>query len=131
MEQHVQVSVALENAPGQLGRLCRVLTQAEVNIRGICVADGADISVVRLLVSDPAATEKALREAGFAYTTQEVLLVELTDRPGALEDAALRLGQAGVNVQYLYGASDGPEGRARLVFRVSDVETARQILGDA
>ncbi len=130
MEKRRQVSVAMENTPGQLGRVCRVLAQADVNIRGICVADASDVSVIRLLVSDTPAAEQALRQAGFTFSTQDVILVELDDRPGALEDVALRLGQAGVNLLYLYGAANGAEGRAQLVLRVSDVETAGQILND-
>jgi len=130
MEKRTQLSVAMENTPGQLGRVCRVLAQADVNIRGVCVADASDVSVVRLLVSDTPSAERVLREAGLAFSSQEVLLVELDDRPGALEDVALRLGQAGVNLLYLYGAANGAEGRAQLVLRVSDVETAGQILND-
>jgi hypothetical protein len=127
MEKTTQLSVALENVPGQLGRLCRVLVQADVNIRGISISDAADISTIRLLVSDPAAARKALREAGLPFVSQEVLVVELTDKPGALEDAAVRLGEAGVNVSYIYGTGCGT-GRAILVLRVSDVDRARQAL---
>lgn len=130
MEKRTQLSIAMENAPGQLGRLCRVLTQADVNIRGMCVSDATDVSVIRVLVSDTPAAEQALRQAGFAFTLQEVLVVTLDDRPGALEDLAVRLGQAGVNVHYLYGAANGAEGKAQLVLRVSDVETASEILSD-
>lgn len=130
MEKRTQLSVAMENTPGQLGRVCRVLAQADVNIRGICVADASDVSVVHLLVSDTPAAERSLRQAGLAFSRQEVLVVELDDRPGALEDLAVRLGQAGVNLHYVYGAANGPEGKARLVLRVSDAETAGQILND-
>ncbi|MFO8014202.1 MAG: ACT domain-containing protein, partial [Phycisphaerae bacterium] len=119
MEKRTQVSVAMENTPGQLGRVCRVLAQADVNIRGICVADASDVSVIRLLVSDTPAAERALRQAGLTFSTQDVILVELDDRPGALEDVALRLGQAGVNLLYVYGAANGGEGRTQLVLRVS------------
>jgi len=130
MEKRMQLSIAMENAPGQLGRLCRVLTHAEVNIRGICVSDASDVSVIRILVSDVPAAEQALRQAGFAFTSQEVLVVELDHRPGTLEDMALRLGRAGVNLHYLYTSANGGEGKAQLVLRVSDVETASQILRD-
>jgi len=130
MEKRTQLSIAMENAPGQLGRLCRVLTQADVNIRAICVSDATDVSVIRILVSDTPAAEQMLREAGFAFTSQDVLVVELDDRPGALEDMAIRLGQAGVNLHYLYATANGIEGKARVVLRVSDVETAGQILSD-
>jgi len=130
MEKRTQLSIAMENAPGQLGRLCRVLTQADVNIRGICVSDATDVSVIRVLVSDVPAAEQTLRQTGFAFTTQQVLVVELDHRPGALEDVALRLGQAGVNLHYLYTSANGSENKAQLVLRVSDLETAGQILSD-
>ena len=84
MEKIMQISVALENKPGQLGRMCRVLAQAEVNIRAISISDAADISTIRLCVSNPASAKRALREAGLAFVTQEVVMVEVADKPGAL-----------------------------------------------
>ena len=127
MEKVTQLSVALENVPGQLGRMCRVLAQAEVNIRAISISDAADISVIRLCVSDPAAAKRALREAGLPFVTQEVVMVEVPDKPGALEDVAVRLGEASVNINYIYSAG-GTGGKAVLVFGVDDVDVARQTL---
>ena len=128
MEKATQLSVALENVPGQLSRLCRVMAQAKVNIRGISVSDSADISTIRLIASDPSAAKTALREAGLCFVSQEVLVVELDDRPGALEEVAARLGDAGLNVLYIYGTGDVVGGKARLVIRVDDVNRARQAL---
>jgi len=129
MERTVQLSVSLENAPGLLGRLCRVLAQGQVNIRGLAVIEGADVSTVRLIVSDPDAAKRALRNAGMAFVAQDVLIVSLPDEPGSLESVALRLGEAGINVQYLYGMGDGESGRTFTVFRVADIDRAAQILG--
>jgi hypothetical protein len=127
MEKTTQLSIPMENTPGQLGRLCRVLTQADVNIRGISICDAADVSTVRLIVSDPAAAKKALREAGLQFVSQDVLVLELNDKPGALEKVALRLGEAGINISYLYGTGDGAH-KGVMVLRVSDVDRARQTL---
>ncbi|MBM4019658.1 MAG: ACT domain-containing protein [Planctomycetes bacterium] len=127
MEKITQLSVALENVPGQLSRLCRVLAQAGVNIRGISISDAADISTVRLCVSDPAAAKRALKEAGIPFITQDVVMVEVQDRPGALEDVAARLGQARVNINYVYSAG-GEQGKAVLVLGVDNVDLARQML---
>jgi hypothetical protein len=128
MEKTSQISVALENVPGQLGRMCRVLAQADVNIRGISISDAADISTIRLLVSNPAAAKKALREAGLPFVSQQVLVIELEHKPGALEDVAYRLGEADINVHYIYGTGDGPESKAVVVLGVSDVDRAKQVL---
>jgi hypothetical protein len=127
MEKTTQLSVALENVPGQLGRLCRVLAQTAVNIRGISISDAADLSTVRLCVSDPAAAKRALREAGMSFVTQDVVMVEVPDKPGALEDVAVRLGEAGVNINYIYSAG-GEAGKAVLVLGVDNVDRARQAL---
>ena len=130
MEKATQLSIAMGNVPGQLGRLCRVLAQPGVNIRGISISDAADLSIVRVLVSDPAAAENALREAGIGCVTQDVLVLELDHRPGALEEVAVRLGEAGINVHYVYGTADSAEGKAVLVLSVSDADLARQTLGE-
>lgn len=129
MEVTTQLSVSLENVPGQLARLCRVLAQAEVNIRGISIVEGADISTIRLILSNPDAAKRALRNAGLGTVAQEVLIFPLPDEPGALESVAIRLGEAGINVQYIYGTGDGESGKAIMVLRVADTDRAAQILG--
>jgi hypothetical protein len=127
MEKMTQLSIAMENAPGQLGRLCRALAQANVNIRGISVSDATDVSTIRLLVSDVPAAKTALREAGVQFVSQEVLALDLEDKPGALERVTTRLGEAGVNIHYLYGTGDSGH-KGMMVLRVSDVDRARQAL---
>ena len=127
MEKMTQLSIAMENAPGQLGRLCRALAQANVNIRGISVSDATDVSTIRLLVSDVPAAKTALREAGVQFVSQEVLALDLEDKPGALERVTTRLGEAGVNIHYVYGTGDSGH-KGMMVLRVSDVDRARQAL---
>jgi hypothetical protein len=128
MEKTTQLSIALENQPGQLARLCRALAQADVNIRGLSISESSDVSTVRLIASDPGAAQEALRGAGLAFVAQEVLVLELQDRPGALERVALRLGDSGINIQYVYGTGDRGTGRGLLVMRTDDVDAARQAL---
>ncbi|HUX00409.1 MAG: ACT domain-containing protein [Phycisphaerae bacterium] len=128
MEKARQLSVTLENVSGQLERLCRVLAQAGVNIRGLSVSDATDLSTIRLLVSDPPAAQKALKQAGLAVLAQDVLVLDLEDRPGALEAIAARLGAAQVNIQYIYGSGDRGRGKAVLVLKVDDVDLAAQTL---
>jgi len=128
MEKAMQLTVTMENVPGQLGRLCRILSQASVNLRGISVSDAADVSVIRLCVSDPAAAKTALREAGVSFVAQEVLLLEVDDKPGVLEQVAARLGEAKVNVRYVYGSSDGGKRKTVLILKVDDPDRARQAL---
>ncbi len=58
----------------------------------------------------------------------DVVILELANRPGALADAARRLADAGVNIEYSYGSA-GAAHDGVLVMRVDDVEKAKAALG--
>ncbi len=128
MEKAIQLSVTMENQPGQLARVCRALAQAGVNIRAMSVSEASDMSTIRLVVSDPDAARGALQHAGLCHIAQGVLLVALPDEPGALERVAVRLGESGINIQYIYGSGDAGRGSALLVVRTDDPDAARQAL---
>ncbi|MDK1030453.1 MAG: hypothetical protein QGD94_00425 [Planctomycetia bacterium] len=128
MKTQVQLSVAMNNEPGELGRLCRALAQAQVNIEGICVVDSIDVSIVRLLVADAASAKRVLHETGFHVAEHEVLVLDLENGPGVLARVAERLGQSSININYLYGTSHTGTRRGKIVVHVSDTASAGQAL---
>jgi hypothetical protein len=123
-----QLTVFLENSPGRLAQLTRALGDANVNMRALMVADTAEFGVVRVICDDPEAAKTALEQAGFAVSINEVLAVEVPDRPGGLADVLEALGGAGLNVEYAYCFVE-PRGTAAVdVFRVADVSAATDAL---
>lgn len=124
-----QVSVFLENRPGRMRELLRVLSENSVDIRALSIADTADFGIVRMVLSD---TEKALAvlaEAGLTASTTDVLRVVVPDEPGGLLKAvADPLAEEGVNIEYLYAFVDQPQEAALVVLKTSDVDRAAAIL---
>ena len=47
-----QLSVFLENRPGQLAAAVRLISKAGVNIRALSLADTKDFGLLRLIVND-------------------------------------------------------------------------------
>ncbi len=83
----------------------------------------------KLLVVQPlAAAKKVLDGMHVPYTEEEVLAIRLTDRPGALGKATRKLAEKGVNILYAYGSIVKGEERALVIFGVSDVKKAAEIL---
>ncbi len=78
-----QLSVFLENKPGVLAAVCRALGDHDINIRGVSVSDTVDHAVVRLIVSDPHKAIHILGEHGTLVVETDVLVVKLSDHPGA------------------------------------------------
>lgn len=114
-----QISIFLENKPGQLAAICKALAKADVNIVTLSLADTADFGIVRLIVDDHAKGCEALRAAGFAVTETEIVAVTVPDTPGGMADLMQRFDDAGADIEYSYAYS-GPGGKAVLVFRFKD-----------
>ncbi len=97
-----QLSVFLENQPGRLADVCRVLGDTGVNMRALMVADTQEFGVVRIICDRPRTAKGTLESAGFGVSVTGVIAVEVPDRPGGLADVLETLGSEGINVEYAY-----------------------------
>ncbi|MBM4149345.1 MAG: ACT domain-containing protein [Lentisphaerae bacterium] len=97
-----QFTLYLENKPGVLASISRLLATAKVNIDGISAYSSADVGLVQVVVSNAAATRKALNRAGIPFTAQDVVLVTLPNEIGSLAAMASKLSRSGVNINYIY-----------------------------
>ena len=59
-----QISVFLENKAGQLADITGILSQNQVNMRAINIAETTDYGVLRLIVDDAAKASSILLEKG-------------------------------------------------------------------
>jgi hypothetical protein len=125
-----QVSVFLENRPGRLMDMLQVLSDNGIDIRALSQADTADFGIARLVLSDTDKAVKVLAAAGFTASLTDVLQVMVKDQPGGfLQDAAVPLARAGINVEYVYAFVDQPQASAMVVLKVSDPDKALDVLG--
>ncbi len=121
-----QLSIFLKNKPGVLARLCDEFADHKINILGLSVSDTVDHAVVRMLCSDPKKAADVLGHAGVLVVENEVLVVELPDKPGVLAAVAHKLAKKKINIEYAYGTTE--ESGGKLVMRVSDVKRAAKVL---
>lgn len=106
MATATQLNLQLENQVGQLARLCRDLADGGVNLLALSAAESHGATgVVRLLVANPELARHALARAGYSFDAEDVLFVELRNRPGALAKAAEKLRNAGISVKYAYATA--------------------------
>jgi hypothetical protein len=123
-----QITIALENQPGQLAAVCTLLLKNDINIGAISVIDSIEQGVIRLIVSDPAKCKAVLQGQGFYVIEGDVLIIDLTDRRGKLAEIAGELASAKINIDYVYGSVDHPGAPIRLILKTSDIVRARPIL---
>jgi hypothetical protein len=81
------LTVVLQDRPGELARLGEATGSAGVNILGMCAFTGEGRGIIHVLVDDPKAraARTALEDAEMGVADErEVLVVDIEDRPGTL-----------------------------------------------
>jgi hypothetical protein len=123
-----QISIFLENKPGGLELVTRVLKDADINIRALSLADTSDFGILRLIVNDTDTAEKALQDNGFTVRRTSVVAIEIPDRPGGLHSIMEAISGKGVNVEYTYAFVERSGENAIIIFRFDKTDEAINVL---
>ena len=126
--QAKQLSVFIENREGRLDEVLAVIAAAKVNILSLSLADTSEYGLLRLIVSDPAKADAALRANGFSSMLTDVLVVRLDNKVGSLQSFLAEISKTEINLEYMYGLTIEKEGKASLVIKASDFAKASSIL---
>jgi hypothetical protein len=119
-----QLSLFVENRPGQLSTPCRLLAEAKVDIRTLSLAETQDYGILRLIVSDWEKGKRVLEQAGCVVKVTEVVGIEVPDRPGGLSQVLDTLDRAKVNIEYMYAFTWGRGDKAVMIFRFDQPDAA-------
>lgn len=121
-----QISVFIENRPGRVSKVCDLLEQGGINVRGFMISDTNDYGILRLVVDRPADALELLGRNGYAAKAKPILVARLEDRPGNLSRLLDHLSEAGINVTYSYSLIS-----TFVAICTSDIEQALQPALDA
>jgi hypothetical protein len=123
-----QFTIFMENRVGRLQALVGAYEETDARVIALAIENSGDAALVRLIGSDPELTRQVLTRAGFPFTEQELLLVQLpagSRRP--LTTICAVLLQAEINISYAYPVLRMPPGPA-LALQPDDPVLAAQIL---
>jgi hypothetical protein len=121
------LTVILEDRPGELAKLGETTGEAGINILGMCALTGEGKGYIHILVDDDdaAAAREALEGSGMGVADRrEAVVIDIEDRPGTLGDTARTLADANVNIELAYTTF----GNTRLVVVTDDLDSARAAL---
>lgn len=120
------IAVFVENKAGQTARITGILGDAGVNIAWITIANSGSFGVMKFMVDKLEAAVAALKGKGLMVSLLEVLAVEVSNKPGALQKVADLLGRHNISLANCSGFLNN--NRAILIVEVQEIEQARQVL---
>lgn len=124
-----QISIYLDNRSGELAKVTRLLSEAGINLRSMCIADTERFGVLRVIADDPEKAGEVLKAAGETFRIRDLVAFSMPDRAGGLSEVLSVLAANDINMEYLYALITGKDkDKACAVMRVEDNEKTERIL---
>lgn len=123
-----QFSIFLSNKVGRLQHLIRCLDEGVSRIAALSIEESSDVSIIRVVTTDPDASREHLRDSGFPFTEADLIAVELPDNSQQpLLKICSALLAAEINIHYAYPLLLSPRGPS-LALYVDDPTLAARLL---
>ncbi len=123
-----QFTVFLENRVGKMALMLNRFEEAGLRINAFSIEESTDISLMRLIASDPEEARRCLRDNEFSFSETRVLAVEIPEQTRVpMIHVAQALLAAEVNIHYAYPLLRSHKEPAIAIY-VDDLIFAQRIL---
>jgi hypothetical protein len=126
MAIRTELSLRLPNNPGALAAVCRLLSDARVNVQAMTLEAGGQL---RMIVDNHVHGAAILRDHHHQVTEHDVLVTSVPNAPGSLAPALQLIRDAGINLDYAYGGAGETSGTASIVLGVEHALQASAAAG--
>jgi len=123
-----QISVFMENRPGRLAEITKVLSDNNIDMRAINIADTTDFGILRMVVDNPAKAEEVLRANNMTASVTDVFAVSIDDTVGAFSKVIALLKDEEISIEYIYSFIGEKSSKAVIVVKTNDCERSVQVL---
>lgn len=121
-----QLSTFLENTPGRVAEVTKLLGEANININALVLSDTIDFGILRLIVDDTEKAYRILKENEFIVRLTDVIIVPISHYTGSLAKILEVLGD--VSIEYMYAFLGREDGEAFVAFKMEDLDEAKKVL---
>lgn len=122
-----QISFTLPNKVGLFSEISSAITKAKVNINAVCGYEMDNMAYFMLVTDGYPKTKKIISSMTSEFKEEEVIAVEMSNKPGALNGVAKRIADAGIDIYYMYGTAFG--GRtSTCIFKTADDKKAIKLI---
>lgn len=122
-----EFDVFVQDKPGELAKVCELLGNNGVNIKGIASERNNARPLIRVVTDDETTASSVLTRSGIAFDLKDVISLRLPDKPGELGKVAKKLARAMVNVDSIYILGKD-SGKTDMILTVDNKKKAEEAL---
>lgn len=94
-----QIRIVTNDRPGILAEVADAMASAGVNIEDLAAESTGSFAVIEMTVDRYDEALRALARTAFRAITEDILLLKVVDKPGALAEIAKRFKDAQINLR--------------------------------
>jgi len=122
------LSIFMENRPGKLEKITKILSDNNIDIRAISLASAGEFGVAKLLVNKGDQAFLALKNQNITVSKRKILVILIPDAPGAMYDLLVVLSEKDINLEDCYGFVVESKKQAALVIEAEKYPQAESAL---
>ncbi|WP_028843110.1 ACT domain-containing protein [Thermodesulfobacterium thermophilum] len=124
------ISIFVENKPGKLEKITKLLAEAYINILGFSITDARDFGIIKFLVDKPKEAYELFKKNGFVVALNPALGIEMKDKPGGLYEVVKFISSKGINIENALVYVAESREKAYFIFEVENFEESLEKLKD-
>ena len=125
-----QISLFLENRSGQLLEITKLLSENNIDLKAVNIAETDDYGILRLITDDYEKADAVLKENGFLVSVNSVFAVAVPDIAGGLNELLTLMAESDINIEYMYSVFGHKHGLAYMVFRVDHAHRFEDLINE-
>lgn len=125
MVRNVEISkeivISVANKLGVLASVAKVIAEHAVNVEGVAGYEMGSDARIMLVTDDSLRAREALSKAGYSEVKEnDVLVLELENKPGSLKSVTARIASEKIDIRYMYGTTCPGTCSPRLIIATTD-----------
>ena len=115
-----QLLVTVNNKIGTLAEITNIIAGSGINLLAVCAYGVDNKGTIMFVSEDNKEATKLLKAKKYDVREEEVVLLTLDNKPGALQSVTKQIAALGVDVNLIYGSVDKDGKSCRLVLVSED-----------
>ena len=123
-----QLVITVTNQVGTLAEITSVVAASGINLIAMCAYAVDNRGVIMFVCDNNDLAKKLLQAKKYDVREEEVVLISVDNKPGALQSISERISRAKIDLNLLYGSVDKAGKTSRVVFIAEDNQAVLSVL---
>ena len=128
VEIEKQLMMRVEENIATLAEVTNIVASSGTNMVAICAYAIEDTVALMFVTEDNNAAKSLLEKKGYEIVEEEVLVLSIENKPGALQAVTERIAQAGIDLSLIYGSVDKNANTTKIIIISKDNAEAMMLI---